>query len=85
MNREITDPKPNRTKLALLHLHELRKEARVSVKELCRRIGKGTGFFDDLEDGKTQLTVEDFVDIVRALKFDPTEALDEIIHRRPWS
>lgn len=82
MNRP--DPKPDRTQFALRHLNELRKEARVSVKELCRRIDKKPDFFDNLEDGKESLTLEDFVDIVRALRFDPTEALDEIIHRRPY-
>lgn len=77
------DPKPDRTRFAIRHLNELRKEAGVSVKELCRRIDKEPNYFEDLKDEVVPLTLADFVAIARALDLDPTDVLDEIIHRRP--
>lgn len=82
MSGQILDPKPDRTRVALRHLNELRKEAGVSVKELCRRIDKEPNYFDNLEDEKEQLALVDFVAIALALDLDPTDVLDEIIHWR---
>lgn len=63
-------------------VRDLRHRASVTQSELGSRIGTSQVFVARCESGSRRIDVAEFVEIARALGFDPVEALAELVKRR---
>lgn len=60
-------------------LIEYREEARMSQRDVAKKLRRAANFASVVESGERSLSVCEFVDYVRAVGGDPVEALRRIV------
>lgn len=57
----------------------LRAESGLTQVELCRRLGQNVAYVSKIELGTRRLDVVEFIELVRAMGFDPAKAFARLL------
>jgi transcriptional regulator with XRE-family HTH domain len=80
MLRPLHSPRYQRLRMLL---RAKRKAANVSQSELARRLNVRQAFISKVERGERRLDLVEFLDVAKALEFDPAEAIGELLQSPP--
>ncbi|MEO8722351.1 MAG: helix-turn-helix transcriptional regulator [Sphingobium sp.] len=72
-------------RLAIRTIVEARKEARLTQRDLAKRLNKPPSFVAKIETGERRLDIVEFIAIALALKLQPADLAGQIANAMPDS
>lgn len=66
-----------------VYLSERRKLAKLTQAAVASRLKRSQSFIADIESGQRRVDVVELLDLARALKFDPGEAIKRLTGIKP--